>query len=189
MQLYKHSQRPYWQTESTYLSINYSKLSNQFNSTLKTAAKCHLFCLSKPFNLFSLSMFQGLFILTRFHIFALVHFLVSSKWMPEAHAPPRFGSLPYPIAKCTTSTNPETSNQWESSHAQKTSTKNPQGFTPVWAWLLSPTMRCTTQISQQSIFPCCDTQHPSTRLQQTHTITLHSIFPLTLVKTSCLWLM
>lgn len=66
---------------------NYSKLSNQFNSTLKTAAKCHLFCMSKPFNLLSLSIFQGLFILTRFHIFPLVYFLVSSNWMPEAYAP------------------------------------------------------------------------------------------------------
>lgn len=66
---------------------NYSKLSNQFNNTLKTAAKCHLFCLSKPFNLLSLSIFWGLFILTRFHIFPLVYFLVSSKWMPEVFAP------------------------------------------------------------------------------------------------------
>lgn len=66
---------------------NYSKLSDQFNNTLKTAAKCHLFCLSKPFNLLSLSIFQGLFILTRLHIFPLVCFLVSSKWMPEAYAP------------------------------------------------------------------------------------------------------
>lgn len=65
---------------------NYSKLSDQFNNTLKTAAKCHLFCLSKPFNLLSLSIFQGLFILTRFHICPLVYFLVSSKWMPEAYA-------------------------------------------------------------------------------------------------------
>lgn len=86
VQLFKHSQSPYWQTESTYLSINYSKLSNQFNNTLKTAAKCHLFCLSKPFNLLSLSIFQGLFILTRFHIFPLECFLVSSKWMPAACA-------------------------------------------------------------------------------------------------------
>lgn len=150
VQLFKHSQSPYWQTESTYLSINYSKLSNQFNNTLKTAAKCHLFCLSKPFNLLSLSIFQGLFILTRFHIFPLECFLVSSKWMPAACAL----QIWFPSLLHRQVDHKHLKNQ--SSHAQKTSIKNPQGFIPVWAWILSPPMRWNTQISQQSIFPCCD---------------------------------
>lgn len=69
------------------LKHNYSKLSDQFKNTPKTGAKCYLFCLSKPFNLLSLSIFQGLFILTRLHIFPLVFVLMSSKWMPEAYVP------------------------------------------------------------------------------------------------------
>lgn len=124
------------------LKHNYSKLSDQFNNTLKTAAKCHLFCLSKPFNLLSLSIFQGLFILTRFHICPLVYFLVSSKWMPEAYASQIWFPLLFHCQVDHKHQSWKKSNQWESSHAQKTSTKNPQGFIPVWARILSPTMRC-----------------------------------------------
>lgn len=65
---------------------NYSKLSEQFNNTLKTAAKYYLFCLSKPFNLLSLSISQGFFVLTSFHIFPLGIFSMCSEWTPEAYA-------------------------------------------------------------------------------------------------------
>lgn len=121
---------------------NCSELSDQFNNTPKTAAKCYLFCLSKPFNLLSLSIFQGVFIVTSFHIFPLVY--LSNAFQVDASSRcSSLRSICYSIAKRNTNTNPEKSNQCESSCGRQVSNKNHQCSLPLWARILSPTTRCS----------------------------------------------
>lgn len=151
VRLYKHSQSPYSQAESTCLSITIATYETNLTIPRRQQLNALFSAWTNHLTFYPCQYFKDfLFILTRFRIFPLVYFLMSSKWMPEAYAPQtRFHFLL--IANLTTSTNPEKSAECASSRTRQMPTKNQRCSIPLRVWILSPTMTCSILIHTTTI--------------------------------------
>lgn len=106
VQLYKNSQSPYWQTESTYLSI--TTVNYQTNLTIPWRQELNAIfsAWANRLTFYPCPYFKDFLFWQGFTFFPLVYFLMSSKWTPEAYAPfpiPLQTGLQAPILKNQTS--------------------------------------------------------------------------------------
>lgn len=77
--LYEHSQSLYWQTESTYLSITIANYQTNLTIPWRQQLNAIFSAWANHLTFYPCPYFKDFFILTSFHIFPLVYFLMSSK--------------------------------------------------------------------------------------------------------------